>query len=551
MTLILAVIATATVFADNHPDIGSIKWNNDINAYEINSVANLNDLANYVNGNVSYDCSGMTFKMTKDITYTYTHAWNVTSTDNNYTPIGHFVRIDDYVNHDYLFKGHFNGDGHTIKGIRINRSVGDSGLFGRIGDGAVVENITLDDARITDENNTGGIAGYNAGTISNCHVTDKVAIHALSNNQGDVFYHGGIVGYNHKGSVKYCSSAVTLTQENSTSSEFGAIAGYNDNGTLSYNLAVGASIPKTTDNSTYGAITGENYGSLDHNYYSNCKIGSSSVTPSGVGCGNSTSSPSDITASDGAVGVTNAIILSDTKAVPSPLSGKVFYIRDFKIGVASTICLPFSYTPANDEGNYYTFTGITKKTENNNTTYEATMTQTASTLGAGTPYLFLPAKTPIFYSYEFTSSTPVSPGSYTSGGWIFKGTYNVITWESEPETPTYGFSAQTVGDQNISVGQFVRVGNYVKIRSLRAYLEYSGSNFPNTRGTLSEEELPDRILVRLVDSNGDITGIGELDMKTGDVTFDSNWYTLEGVRLSGKPSKRGVYVNNGRKYIIK
>ena len=31
----------------------------------------------------------------------------------------------------------------------------------------------------------------------------------------------------------------------------------------------------------------------------------------------------------------------------------------------------------------------------------------------------------------------------------------------------------------------------------------------------------------------------------------SDWFTLDGRRLSGKPSVKGVYVNNGRKVIIK
>ena len=549
MTLILAVLATATVWGQDPATIGSISYNSTIGAYEINSVTNLNDLANYVNEDVSHNCSGMTFKMTADITYTYTNAWNVTSTDNNYTPIGRFVRIND-VNYDYLFKGRFNGDGHTIKGIRIYRSVGDSGLFGRLGEGAEVKNITLDDARITDLNNTGGIAGYNAGTISNCHVTDKVAIHALSNDQSDVLYCGGIVGYN-TGEVKYCTSAVTLTQkENCTSYQFGAIAGYNAEGTLSYNLAVGASIPKTTGNNTYGAITGENLGNLnlDHNYYSNCKIGSSSVTSSGVGCGSSSSTtPSDITTDDGAV---SATILSESETVPSNLSGKVVFYREFTGSTASTICLPFAYTPETGIGTFYTFAGITTETSGGKTEYVATMLETnkAASLSANTPYLFMPAGTGIKPVLFHGTAAYNGNTSYTPQGshWTFTGTYEVKKWETAP-TGIYGFSAQAVEAQSIYQGQFVKVGEYVKIRSLRAYLEYTGNNFPNTRGTLSEEELPDRILVRLVDSNGDITGIGELDMKTGEVTFDGNWYTLEGVRLSGKPTKRGIYVNNGRK----
>ena len=58
--------------------------------------------------------------------------------------------------------------------------------------------------------------------------------------------------------------------------------------------------------------------------------------------------------------------------------------------------------------------------------------------------------------------------------------------------------------------------------------------------------------MRLVSRNGETTAIGEIDTKTGKMTFDSEaWYTLDGVRLSGKPSKKGLYINNGRKVVIK
>lgn len=32
---------------------------------------------------------------------------------------------------------------------------------------------------------------------------------------------------------------------------------------------------------------------------------------------------------------------------------------------------------------------------------------------------------------------------------------------------------------------------------------------------------------------------------------NSGWYTLDGCRLNGKPTTSGVYVNNGRKVVIK
>ena len=43
---------------------------------------------------------------------------------------------------------------------------------------------------------------------------------------------------------------------------------------------------------------------------------------------------------------------------------------------------------------------------------------------------------------------------------------------------------------------------------------------------------------------------GEGGMENGEWTME-NWYTLDGVRLSGKPTKKGMYINNGKKVIVK
>lgn len=73
-----------------------------------------------------------------------------------------------------------------------------------------------------------------------------------------------------------------------------------------------------------------------------------------------------------------------------------------------------------------------------------------------------------------------------------------------------------------------------------------------TRGAAATEELPQSITVKLISASGETTAIGTLDTKTGEMTFDSEaWYTLDGVRLSGKPSTKGIYINNGKKVVIK
>jgi hypothetical protein len=41
-----------------------------------------------------------------------------------------------------------------------------------------------------------------------------------------------------------------------------------------------------------------------------------------------------------------------------------------------------------------------------------------------------------------------------------------------------------------------------------------------------------------------------LDTRTGEISLDE-WYSLDGRRLSGKPTTKGVYINNGKKVAIK
>ena len=50
----------------------------------------------------------------------------------------------------------------------------------------------------------------------------------------------------------------------------------------------------------------------------------------------------------------------------------------------------------------------------------------------------------------------------------------------------------------------------------------------------------------------DATGISEeLRVKSEEFATATDWYTLDGRRLSGKPTKKGLYIVNGKKVVIK
>ena len=47
----------------------------------------------------------------------------------------------------------------------------------------------------------------------------------------------------------------------------------------------------------------------------------------------------------------------------------------------------------------------------------------------------------------------------------------------------------------------------------------------------------------------DATGVKEVSEVKED--SDNSWYTLDGRKLQDQPTKKGVYINNGRKLVIK
>ena len=242
--------------------------------YIIYNAAQLDILAERVNNGNQY--SGKYFKLGDDIYYRSEEAWNDnSSTVNNYTAIGtgtHGNSIDNY------FCGIFDGEGHTVNGIRIYSEGDCQGLFGRIGLNSVVKNVTLSDARITGSYRCGGIVGNNyKGTVTGCKAFDDVAIYS---NKENIYYHGGIVGMNHGGTVSYCASSATIdVQSGITSNDvYGGIVGGLDNCenvNVFNNLAYGVTIGNNYGEK--GAICGSTCGTFHHNYYYNCNIGGNST----------------------------------------------------------------------------------------------------------------------------------------------------------------------------------------------------------------------------------------------------------------------------------
>ncbi len=217
--------------------------------------------------------------------------------------------------------------------------------------------------------------------------------------------------------------------------------------------------------------------------------------------------------------------------------------RTFSSGVKSTICLPFAISSsARDEmGKFYQFDGITDG--------KVVMREAAAgDLPANVPYIFDPSSNVAGISVTDAtisfSNSPVTENAEAK--FTFTGTYSSITWPSP--SGIYGFA--TAGHDGWTAGQFVRAGAGASIAPYRAYLAYTGEGTLNaSRRTRGDDGLPDSMPVIYITNNGETTGIATVD--TPQVEEASEWYSLDGMRYAEKPSRKGIYINNGRKVVIK
>ena len=539
------VTITATLVAAEWDGDGS-----EDHPYLIYNNEQLDFLATRVNGENSSTYNDKYYKLMADLAYNG-------NSDNK--AIGYDI--------DHKFNGHFDGNGHTISGIKsISTGVYYNGLFGYLDSGAEVKNVILTSSTIGDGNRSGGIAGLNEGTITNCHVTSTVTINGTAQNS---YLHGGIVGYN-MGTVSNCTFAGTLTKtfEELSGTGFdaycyGGIAGVNENNKaiMSDNVVIGATIPTT--NGMYGAIVGQYGGTLARNYYTACTIGNT-VNATGVGC--SSYYGGDITANDGAVQAlrndadnSNAIALMATAAEKIgafnvQLNGRTLY----KDGAWNTLCLPFNATltagatimELDTEGTYDSdkHTGFDAST---GTLY--LYFKSAETIVAGKPYIVKWESgnhlvSPTFTNVSVTSTTPTSVISSDSKV-SFIGTYAPVNIYTAEKTNLY------LGDDDSLYYPWGDGMTTYNVNAFRAYFQLNGI----TAGESTQSGNVKAFVLNFGNGSDVATGIKSMDngqwtMDNGQWTMDNEagaWYELSGRCLQSKPTKSGIYIHNGRKVVIK
>jgi len=198
-----------------------------------------------------------------DIDATETRNWNIVDSDTlGFSPIGD--RPYDGPRQQISFKGSFNGKGHVIEHLFINRSDESYiGLFGYTYYHVTIENLGIENCNISGYNNVGSLVGYNffSSSVSQCHATGII----LGNR-----YVGGLVGQNIDYSiVSHCYSNCSVFGD----SNVGGLIGYNyRHAEVNWNSANGKVDSKNGYN---GGLVGtnEHYSVVKGNYSSDTVLG--------------------------------------------------------------------------------------------------------------------------------------------------------------------------------------------------------------------------------------------------------------------------------------
>lgn len=131
-------------------------------------------------------------------------------------------------NTDKAFTGKFDGLDYNIFNLNINRNTGNVGLFGVVGNGAVIRNVTLVGGSITGGSNVGALAGQVQGGAQISNIMNSASVTGSSNV-------GGIIGSAGDSVFENLVNTGTVQGDTSVGGLIGSLSGGTLSGT-SYNL---------------------------------------------------------------------------------------------------------------------------------------------------------------------------------------------------------------------------------------------------------------------------------------------------------------------------
>ena len=241
---------------------------------------------------------------------------------------------------------------------------------------------------------------------------------------------------------------------------------------------------------------------------------------------------------------TAAIIAHAGMTLPVALSGRTLY----KDGSWNTLCLPFSLDADQLAASPLAGCTLMKLETTSNLDSEGKLTlnfASATTIEAGNPYIIkwdgdgtANIENPVFEDVTITATAPTAVeftnNATVTGVLTFTGTYAPVT------IPAGGDNTKLyLGNDNT----LYYPNGEMTIGCQRAYFQLADG--------LTAGDATSLIRAFVLNFGEETTGIISVHDSGFMVNGSDAWYTLDGRRLDGKPTQRGIYINNGKKVAIK
>ena len=524
---------------DNDVTISATSWMKGLQADDDGNllINNADDWATFCNlVALGYTFSVQTVKLTADIS------------------VSEMVGVSE----TYPFQGTFNGDGHTLT-VNYNSSANNAAPFSHVSN-ATIKNLHVAGTITTSAPFAGGIVSESHAALTLTGCVSSVAINSSKAGDGT---HGGLVstlsGANNTIIIEGCVFDGSLATTNGTTNCGGFIGWpvYNtpviknslmipssvdagmlnntfarwhstyeptitncyyvaadnlptDQGTQAYAIATARSEQLGSLVQDYGMVKAYGNGILfDETYY---------VAPASISLANNADNSTTINTADG--------FLANVT-----LQGRTLY----KDGKWNTLCLPFSVTLSGSPLNGAVARPLTAASISG-TTLHLTFGDEVTTLVAGTPYII----------------------KWESGDNIVNPVFNGVTIDATERNYDNG----AIGDDRVRfVGTykstaFTAADNSILLLGGKNKLYYpaAGAGIGSCRAYFKigdGAQLARSLTSFSIDfGEGDnATGIINVSAETRNIA--DGWYSLDGRKLDGKPTQLGIYINNGRKVVIK
>ncbi len=472
----------------------------------------LKDFRDAVNGGTTYVGQNIYLEVDLDLNE---EAW---------TPIG---------TEEHPFKGNFEGWGHKITHLNITGSNDYAGLFGHI-DGGSVRDVGIEGTSICGGTYVGGICGYlKLGEISSCY--SNIAVSGAQ-------YVGGLCGYS-TGKMENCWHEGNVTASAASEANAGGLVGHAKDATLQrcYVISTTVKVTSANINSFFGYIAGQWDGTVD-DHLECCRYETETVSVEGftlggdviIGSASGEDSPSAMTVKGASTDeMTNQAYW--TGILNTEVNNLVWVIESGSYPQLNSFCknqdITFHFTPEKKwlsivpNGNYTDLKGIKAYIVTSADKASNTITlHQVSTLNEGCGAL-------VYYETEEYEGEDITLSHTTDAG---LADYSSNLLQGSHVSPI-GF----VGDGTeyiLKSGTFVPANSGSLARN-KAYLKVPSEAMGSIRYDFQLEDET-------------ITGIKSVGHTTDAIDEEDGWYTLNGRKLNGKPTEKGVFLYHGHKILI-